>query len=133
MAGIEKINWLFKRRKDFSFNGGERLDIVYDRKGMNGIMAFHVFDSTGKLKATKHPNILQALYVAKGSLNLNIQMWAQSRADGSLPLCMFSKRLTKMKYGTPDKYLPETDMETEMELPEYVINAVENQKVKWLA
>lgn len=126
-----KILWLLKHRHEYSFNGGARLSVQYDKNGVNGIEAFYKLDSEGKLTPTKHPNILQALFVAKGSLNLNIQMWAQSRAEGSLPLCMFSKRLTKELYKTENQYLPDTDMETENNLPEYVVNAVEQQKNKF--
>jgi len=73
--------------------------IVYDAKGASGKEAFYAWDSTGEVLPTRHPNLLHSLLKTKGSVNLHVKMYAQSRADGTLPLMEFSVRQAVKAYG----------------------------------
>ena len=55
--------------------------VKYDRAGVAGKKAFHVFDSQGKLVPTRHPRMLRSLLNTKASVNLHIQMYAEGCAD----------------------------------------------------
>ena len=85
------FNWYMSQRKNFSFDGiSDYLDkhgsniIVHDRNGVDGKKSFYLWDSQGKITPTKHPNVLEALLKTKGSVNLHIKMYAQSKAEGTL-------------------------------------------------
>ena len=58
-------------------------------------------------------------------------MWAESRVDGTLPLCLFSQRIAKEKYSNYKFNDDIIDMETELELLPWMVEAVENQKFKF--
>lgn len=73
--------------------------IQYNRKGVSGKEAFHAYDSTGKIKPTKHPNLLRTLLKSKGSCNFHIKLYAEDRASGLFPLIEF--RGLCIKYKTP--------------------------------
>lgn len=103
---------------------------LYDKNGVDGKQAFFSIDNLGRNIPTKHPNLLRTLLLVKSSVNFHIKMWAEGRADGTLPLIEFSQRLVREKYA-PAFELDGTDMEVSMQLPEWVINAVENQKYKY--
>jgi hypothetical protein len=78
------IRFYIKNRHVFNFDGskeyynkkGKSL-IQYFKTGVDGIKAFHAYDSNGKILPTKHPNILSTILKAKGSINLNIKMWKE--------------------------------------------------------
>jgi len=83
------FNWYLKFRHTFDFDGRLDRDIEYDTKGIDGKKAFFLFDSQGKLKPTKHPNLLRTLLKTKGSINLHIKMWKEDRLNGILPRVLF--------------------------------------------
>lgn len=114
-----------------------------------GKEAFYIWDSIGKVVPTIHPNTLKTLLKTKGSVNFHIKMWAESRAEGTLPLFELSKRVCLEKYPIKNElelsiFLNKnnmlmwenkepvyySDIESYYKLPEWVINAVEKQKQK---
>lgn len=111
---IRDVRWYFKIRHRFTFDGNLERDVEYSKDGVDGVKAFHIFDSTGKLKPTKHPNMLRALLKTKGSVNLHIKMYAEDRARGYLPKVEFEEIIK------------------ELQAPEWFQEAVEKQKVKYL-
>ncbi len=114
------FNWYLSMRHNFKFDGcaeyhnkkGE-LIIQYDPNGIDGKKAFYLYDSSGEIRKTKHPNLLHALLKTKGSVNLHIKMYAEDRASGILP-----------KYEL-------LEMCKEFNAPEWFFSAVENQKMKY--
>lgn len=87
-ANFERdFKWYMSMRHRFNFDGsagywnkkGENI-IQYDKNGCDGKEAFFQWDSNGKIKPTKHPNILRTLLKVKGSVNLHIKMYAEDRA-----------------------------------------------------
>jgi hypothetical protein len=105
---------------------------------------FYFIESEGKNKPCSETELLNKLLLTKASINFQIKEWAQSRADGTLPLVEFSKRRAASEY--PDTPINEDctviewvnnepichrDIETQYGLPEWVVNAVERQKYKF--
>ena len=144
MSFRETTLYFLKMRNQFTFSGGEiECEILYDKNGVDWFKGFRLYDERGKRKiTTKHPETLHRLIKSKSSLTFQIKQWAEARAEGTLPLVEFSKRLTKEKYpmadtngittinwenGEPRHY---DDIETMYQLPSWVINAVEAQKHK---
>lgn len=104
---IRDVKWYWRHRRRYDFDGATEyytkkgeLIIQYDRNGVDGVKAFWLYDSQGKVKPTKHPNILKALLKTKGSINLHIKMYAEDRANGLFPLIEF--RGLCIKLGAPD-------------------------------
>lgn len=107
---------------------------------------FYLIDSQGVNKPCSEPELLNKLLLTKAAVNFQIKEWAQGRADCTLPLVEFSKREMAAKYPdininseckvlawsviTPKYY---NDIEEQYSLPEWVISAVEKQKVKYYA
>lgn len=109
-----------KIRHKFSFDGrNEYVNkkgasiIVYDKEGVDGITAFEAWDNEGKIRPTKHPNILHSLLKTKGSVNLHIKMYAEDRARGYLPKLEFLNICEQLSF------------------PVWVYEAVEKQKFKY--
>jgi len=107
------FNWYLSMRNTFSFDGRLPRELLYDKDGVDGKMAFHIFDSQGKIVPTKHINILKSLLLTKGSTNLHIKMFAEDRAAGLLPGIEFRAMCIKWK------------------VPLWVKEAVERQKHKY--
>ncbi len=108
------FEWYLSVRKLFNFDGYDDWEyVVYDKNGVDGKKAFHIYDSLGKVAATKHPNILHTLLKTKGSVNLHIKMYAEDRAKGLFPLIEFRAFCIKLK------------------APYWFKEAVENQKYKY--
>jgi len=63
--------------------------IVPDKNGVDGIEAFYNIDTLGKILPTKHPTLLRRLLKTKSSINLFIDMYADDRSKGRLPLIEF--------------------------------------------
>lgn len=131
----KELKYLMSHRNNFTFSGDElNVTISYDKNGMDFIKGFKLFDEKGqRVIETKHPESLRRAIKTKASLNFQIKQWAESRADGTLPLILFSKRIANEKY--PHLNINEQDnppdIETELSLPEWVVNAVEKQKNKY--
>jgi len=142
------FNFYLKNRHVFTFSGTlhPKNEALYNKDGVTGKESFFSIENNGKNKPTKHPNILKSLLQTKAAVNFQIKQWAEGRADGTLPLFEFSKR----KYGESSLYNPliveqsdgllewvngepvyYKDVETRYNLPEWVVEAVENQKKKY--
>lgn len=107
-------NWYLKYKDVFNFDGS------YDKNlkenlitGKTAKECFYKFDSNGKLIPTKQLNLLKQIFKCKGSINFHIKMWAEGRADGTLP---------KLDFDSIIK---------EYELLDWMIEAVEKQKYKY--
>jgi len=106
-------DWAFyiNNRKRFNFSGSNAPDVGFDEKGVSAKKAFLFYDSQGKIKPTKEPNLLREIFITKASVNLHIKMWAKGRAEGTFP---------KQEFGN---YM------NEINAPEWVSEAV-NRQVK---
>ena len=78
---IRDVRFYLRNRHRFEISGRVIPDIVYSRTSLNGLRAFMLYDSQGKLVPTKHPNILRTLITTKASVNLHIKMWKQGVTD----------------------------------------------------
>ena len=114
------FNWYLYMRHIFNFDGsnnyfnkkGQNI-IIYDKNGVDGKESFFQWDSNGIIKPTRHPNILHTLLKVKGSCNLHIKMYAEDRAS-----CIMNK-------------FELSELCIEFKAPEWFINAVESQKMKY--
>lgn len=124
-------NFYFNNRSHFIFAGTfePKHKAIFSETGVDAKQAFFSIDNNGKNIPTREPELLNELLLCKASVNFNIKMWAESRADGTLPLILFSKRKVRELYNNDDDC--GMDIETEFNLPSWVIEAVENQKGKY--
>lgn len=143
------LEFYFRNRNNFRFSGTFEplFEPIYLKNGVNGFIAFLSIDNNGKNIPTKHPELLRRLLLCKASLNFHIKLWSESRADGTLPLIELSKKYIFDNYGIKEKekdvifstkilswinkkpcYF--NDIQEQYNLPDWVIKAVENQKVK---
>jgi hypothetical protein len=101
---------------------------------------FYFIESQGKNYPCFEPELLNKILFTKASINFQIKQWAECRAEGTLPLMEFSKRLAYDKYGTSftDFHVLEwvngepvyfDDIESQFNLPGWVLRAVENQAI----
>lgn len=113
------FKWYLSMRHKFNFDGavgywnkkGEPI-VQYDRNGVDGKEAFFQWDSNGKIKPTKHPNLLHTLLKTKGSTNLHIKMYAEDRVACNMGFIEFRALCIHFK------------------APMWFREAVERQKVK---
>lgn len=137
-------NFYLKNLDEFNFCGtlNPKHSAIEDTNGLSAKECFYYIESQGKNKPCREPKLLNALLLTKASINFQIKEWAQGRADGTLRLIEFSKRLIS-DFGI---YVNEDiqtlaweneepvyyrDIETQYNLPEWVVNAVEKQAVKY--
>lgn len=108
-------NWYLKHKGNFTFDG--TLDtsdkVVFNENGKDAKYCFYVFDSQGKVIPTNEPELLFQIYKCKGSINFNIKMWAEDRGKGLLGKGEFNCIIK------------------EYELLDWMIDAVEKQKLKY--
>jgi len=101
--------------------------------GANGKSAkevFYMIESEGKNVPTFEPELLNSLLLCKASVNFNIKMWAEGRADGTLPYCeLCGDDLTNLEWVDNEPVYMET-LSKRFCFPEWVITAIENQKIK---
>lgn len=131
---------------DFCGTLNPKFTAVSSDKGLTAKECFYYIESNGINKPCNEPELLNKLLLTKASINFQIKEWAQGRSDGTLALPELSKRLTRLNYpkntisdndcqvlewisGEP---VYSKDIETLYCLPEWVVTAVENQKVKYL-
>jgi hypothetical protein len=120
-ANFERdFKWYLSMRHRFNFDGSNAYfnkkgeDIIqYDKNGVDGKEAFFQWDSNGKIKPTKHPNILHTLLKVKGSCNLHIKMYAEDRAACNMNKIEFRALCIHFK------------------APQWFRDAVETQKMKY--
>lgn len=80
--------------------------------GKSAKEVFYRIDSNGINLPTSEPKLLNKLLLCKASINFHIKMWAEGRKDATLP------------------YPELLSIQKEFNLPDWVINAVEKQKLK---
>lgn len=88
--------------------------IPYSPNGKNAKVCFFQLDSTGKCKPCSEPQLLVEILRCKASVNLQIKIWSQSRAEFTL------SKFELLEYL--EHY----------QAPEWVFKAIENQKLKIL-
>ena len=84
--------------------------VVPDENGASAKECFWLWDSQGRVEPCREPELFKAILKCKGSINLNIKMWAQGINEGSTPKFEFEETIMK-----------------EFELPDWVKVAVYNQ------
>jgi len=149
----------FENIKHFNFCGTltPKFEAIEDINGKTAKEVFYLIDSTGKNYPTCEPKLLNELLMCKASVNFHIKQWAEGRADGTLPFCEFAGdsevlewkiEMIKHKYfgwlpnwskkifGIEDKKnaipIYQKSMAIQYGFPEWVIKAVEMQKIKLL-
>jgi hypothetical protein len=128
-------DWYLKYKDTFTFSGSPPKKIEKGDK-YTAKEAFYLYDSQGKLVPTKEPELLLQIFKCKESINFNIRMWAEGRADGTLPAVEFSKEAhDKQKQYFIDNGLNFGEdyftVEEEFELLPWMVEAVEKQKHKY--
>lgn len=88
--------------------------VPYSPTGKTAKVCFYQLDSEGKCKPCSEPELLVQLLTCKASVNLQIKIWSQSRAEYTLSLVELKEYLEFYQ------------------APEWVFKAVENQKIKIL-
>lgn len=95
------FKWFIRMRNTFDFGGKIPEKIAFDINGIDFKKAFHIYDSTGVLKPTKHPIALSKLLLVKGGVNLHAKMYAEDRATGLLGKLEF-RAMCIFKFKSPD-------------------------------
>lgn len=149
----------FENIKHFNFCGTftPKFEAIEDANGKTAKEVFFLIDSTGKNYPTCESKLLNELLTCKASVNFHIKQWAEGRADGTLPFYEFAGdgetlewkvEMVKHKYfgwlpnwikkifSIQDKKnaipIYEKCMAIRYGFPEWVIKAVEMQKIKLL-
>lgn len=128
--------WYLKNRNNFVFSGKNVQSFPYDKNGVDGKKAFFLYDSQGKIVPTRHKTLAERMLKVKASVNFQIKQWAQGRADGTLPAIEFSleglDNYLNINWKERDyRALEAATIEVELQLPEWVIKAVEHQKLNY--
>ena len=64
--------------KDLFFFSGVKVTVETDLDtGVSGKESFHSFDTQGKVKPTREPELLRSIIVCKKSISLHIKMWVE--------------------------------------------------------
>ncbi len=133
----EAYNFYLANLDIFNFCGtlNPKFTAVYSPDGMSAKQAFYHIESSGMNPFCREPDLLNKLLLTKAGINFQIKQWAEGRAEGTLPLIEFcadrvpeydgSTYTLEWVNGEPVKH---KDIKTQYVLPEWVINAVENQK-----
>jgi hypothetical protein len=128
----EDFKFYLKNRKTFTFSGTLNKKHEAIKGNATALQAFYSIDTFGKNIATKHPNLLNAILQTKAAVNFQIKQWAQGRADGTLPLSEFigadGVETLEWVNGQPKYY---SSIVEQYNLPQWVVDAVENQKKKF--
>jgi len=109
------FKFYFDNMDKFTFCGtlNPNFEAIENTNGKTAKEVFYLIDSTGKNYPTSEPELLNKLLLCKASVNFHIKMWAEGRVDCTLSYIELSEDY-KLEYGLPD----------------WVITAVENQKIK---
>ncbi|QRE03507.1 hypothetical protein [Flavobacterium psychrophilum] len=138
------FNFYSKNLIHFTFCGTliPKFKAISNSKGKTAKQIFYQIESNGNNEPTSEPELLDKLLLCKASVNFMIKQWAEGRADGTLPLKELSKKRYEDLYPKKkdtNKYLLVwennkpvyyDDMETYYQFPNWVIDAIENQKIK---
>lgn len=110
-------NWYLKYKDIFIFSGNNKHETVVlagnSELDKSAKECFYSYDCSGKMFTTYEPELLKSLLLCKGSINFNIKMWTEDRVKGYLPYSEFENIIK------------------EYELLPWMIEAVENQRVKY--
>jgi hypothetical protein len=146
--GFERDFEFYKKNTEvFNFCGtlNPKYEAIADPDGLTAKECFFFIESKGINLPCSESILLNNLLLTKASINFQIKQWAEGRADGTLPLIEFSKRTALLSknslfmLGSSNMTLSWvnnepvyfTDIETQYELPEWVVEAVEKQKFKF--
>lgn len=142
-AAFERDYKFYLKNVDvFTFCGTltPRFEAIPDKRGRGAKEVFFLIDSTGKNYPCRAPVLLNKLLRCKASVNFHIkQLWAEGRADATLPWSEFagdginlewSSRVVKGKKYAVKRQVP--SMAKRYGFPDWVIDAVERQKIKIL-
>lgn len=123
----------FENIKHFHFCGTltPKFEAIADDKGKTAKEVFYLIDSTGKNHPTCEPKLLNELLTCKASVNFHIKQWAEGRADGTLPFCEFAGNGETLEWENGNPVYHKC-MAIRYGFPEWVIKAVEMQKIKLL-
>jgi hypothetical protein len=123
-------------RHVFNFSGKTEITLIADKNGKTAKEVFYMIDTHGKNASCCEPELLSELLKCKASVNLHIKMWAEDRANGRLTGYEFfgdgetleweEKIVDGERAVTPIK---KQSIAKELDLPEWVIKAVELQKI----
>lgn len=123
-------NWYMKYKNVFTFSGSDsyKRNVIESKNGKSAKECFYKHDSTGKVIPTNEPELLLSIFACKAGINFQIKQWAEGRADGTLPGIEFS---VSIRDGEKIKREEILTIEEEYELLPWMVDAVENQKVKY--
>ena len=127
-------NWYYKYRHEFNFCGSlnPKHIAIPDINGNSAKEILYNIDTHGKNNGCCEPELLNELLLCKASINFMIKMWAESRADGTLPLVLFSKQQMFKEYNyVCNEFKNDIDIQQEFELLDWMVEAVEKQKYKF--
>lgn len=125
-SGFERdYNFYIKNINNFNFCGTLNPKFIAIPNGfISAKNCFYHIESQGKNFPCSEPELLNKILLTKAGINFHIKLWAEGRADGTLPLFELSQRVAKTKFKDI------IDFETQFGLPEWVILAIEKQKIK---
>jgi hypothetical protein len=110
-------DFYYNQRHQFTF-AGCNIEIQYNfessEQGKTAKECFFYLDSQGKKFSCSEFKLLIEILTCKAALNLQIEIWSQSRAEGTLPLFELQEY---MEY---------------FQCPDWVLKAIENQRLKIL-
>ena len=131
----------FENIKHFNFCGTliPKFEAIEDANGKTAKEVFYLIDSTGKNYPTCESKLLNELLTCKASVNFHIKQWAEGRADGTLPFCEFAGDGETLRWEVEEKDGVKIPipiygkcMAIDYGFPDWVIKAVEMQKIKLL-
>ena len=113
---VQDTAWLLTVSDDFTFTGSTATyEFPESKTGLTPLQAFYVIESRGynnKISTTDAEKLKRILRT-KAAINMQIKLWAEGRADGTLPKDELKSVLEEYK------------------APQWVTEAVENQKYKY--
>ena len=123
---------------NFKFCGTQlpKFKAIFNENGKSAKEVFYSIDTYGKNISTSEPELLNSLLLCKASVNFQIKQWAEARAEGTLSLSEFCGDGEtpvlewKMENNTAIP-IYHNSIVAQYNLPDWVIKAVENQKVKF--
>jgi hypothetical protein len=108
-------NFYVLNKNNFTFAGSDiaaAYNIEYSEKGKTAKECFHKLDSEGKKLPCCEKDLLIEILTCKAAVNMQIKLWAQSRAEYTLSLIELQEYMEH--YQCPD----------------WVLKAIEAQKTK---
>lgn len=112
----EMTQWLLTVSDDFTFTGStSTYEYLQSKEGLTPLQAFYIIETNGygSKFTTTDTEQLKRLLRTKAAINMQIKLWAEGRADGTLPLPELEEVLK------------------EYNAPTWVFDAIENQKFKY--